>query len=215
MCPLSLNWKPMRPNTFDVDLDDVSLTRFLSNATGATWTLSQTTPGDGLAHQISIRNDAAVDHSAKTAILVGTDQNGVAQTETVNLPGSTLTIESTGYYLTLTSVTPSTTIGADTMDIGFVDEAATKTYPLDWCSPYAANVSVDVTGTINFTVQQTFNNVLAGETPVWVDITALASKTADTTSTAAVGATAIRLLVNSYSSGAELQMYTSQANRNT
>jgi hypothetical protein len=62
-------------------------------------------------------------------------------------------------------------------------------------------------------VQQTFANVLAGEAAVWTDITALASKTADTTSTAAVGATAIRLLINSYSSGAELQMYTSQSTR--
>jgi hypothetical protein len=53
--------------------------------------------------------------------------------------------------------------------------------------------------------------VLAGETPAWSSITAIASKTADTVSTAAIGATAIRIIVNSYSSGAELQMYTSQA----
>lgn len=204
----------MRPNVFDVDLDDVSLTRFASNVTGATWTLSQTTPGDGLAHQISIRNDSATDHTGKTATLVGTDQNGNALTEVVTLPDNAATVESTGYFLTLTSVTPSETIGADTMDIGFVDEVSTRTYPIDWCSPYACNISVDVTGTINFTVQQTFSSVLTGETPVWVDITALASKTADTTSTATIGATAIRLLVNSYSSGAELQMYTTQPNRN-
>lgn len=203
----------MRSNLIDVDLDDVSLTRFASNVTGASWTLAQTTPGDGLAHQISIRNDSATDHTGKTATLVGTDQNGVAQTESIALPDNGATVESTGYYLTLTSVTPSETIGADTMDIGFVDEISTKTYPIDRCSPYACNVSVDVTGTINFTVQETFSDVLGGVAPSWVNITALASKTADTTSVASVGATAIRLLVNSYSSGAELQMYTSQAFR--
>ena len=201
----------MRPNLMDLDPDDVSLTRFLSNATGATWTLTNTTPGDALAHQISIRNDSGTDHSGKTADLVGTDPDGDAQTETLNLPAGAATVESTKYWLTLASVTPSATIGADTMDIGFVDELSSHTYPIDYRSPYACNISVDVTGTINFTVQETFANVLAGTAAVWVNITALASKTADTTSTASVGATAIRLVVNSYTDTAELQMYTSQA----
>lgn len=201
----------MRPNMIDLDMADANLTGFASNVTGASWTLAATAATDGLAHQVSIRNDAAVDHSGKTATLVGTDVNGKALTEVVTLPGASATVESAGYFKTLTSITPSATIGTDTMDIGWVDEVESVTYPIDWRSPYAMNITVDVTGTINFTVQQTFVNVLNGETPVWSDISALAAKTADTTSTAAVGATAIRILVNSYSSGAELQMYTSQA----
>jgi hypothetical protein len=203
----------MRPNTVDIDVADASLTGFAEDVTGAAFILTATEATDGLAHQVSIRNDSATDHSGKTVTLVGTDPNGAALTEIVTAPGTSATVESTGYFRTLTSATPSATIGADTFDIGWVDEVATATYPLDWRSPYAANVSVDVTGTIDFTVQQTFVNVLAGETPVWVNITALASKTADTTSTAAVGATAIRTLVNSYSSAAELQVYISQATR--
>lgn len=202
----------MRPQIIDIDVADASLTGFLSNATGASWTLTTTATTDGLAHQVSIQNDTANDHSAKTVVLTGTDANGVVQTETVNLPGISATIESTKYFKTLTSpLVPSATIGVDTMDIGWVDEVSSITYPLDWRSPYACNIHVDVTGTIDFTVQQTFANVLDGEAPVWTDISALAAKTADTTSTAAVGATAIRIIVNSYSSGAELQMYTSQA----
>jgi hypothetical protein len=203
----------MRPNIIDIDVADASLTGFAEDVTGAAFTLTATAATDGLAHQVSIRNDSVTDHAGKTVTLIGTDQNGKALTEDVTGPGTSATVESTGYFLTLTSATPSETIGEDTFDIGWVDEVSTITYPLDWRSPYAANISVDVTGTINFTVQQTFANVLAGETPVWVDISALASKTADTTSTASIGATAIRLLVNSYSSGAELQMYTSQATR--
>lgn len=200
----------MKPNVIDVDVADASLTGFLSNATGATWTLTTTTPTDGLAHQVSIKNDTANDHSAKTAILTGTDANDAVLTETVNLPAGSATVESTGYFKTLTTVVPSATIGADTMDIGWVDEVSTQTYQIDWPSPYACNISVDVTGTIDFTVQETFVDI-QNVAPVWVNISALASKTADTTSTAAVGATAIRLIVNSYSTGAELQMYTSQA----
>jgi hypothetical protein len=203
----------MRPNIVDLDVADASLTGFAEDVDGAAFTLTATAATDGLAHQVSIRNDSVTDHSGKTVTLVGTDPNGAALTEVVTAPGTSATVESTGYFLTLTSATPSATIGADTFDIGWVDEVATATYPIDWRSPYACNISVDVTGTIDFTVQQTFANVLAGEAPVWVNITALASKTADTTSAAAVGATAIRLLINSYSSGAELQMYTSQSTR--
>lgn len=200
----------MRPSTIDIDVADASLTGFASNVTGATFTITTSAPTDGLAHQVSILNDTANDHSGKTVTLVGTDADGDALTEVVTGPGVSATVESTGYFKTLTSATPSATIGADTFDLGWVDEVASHTYPLDWRSPYAANISVDVTGTLNFTVQQCFQNVLAGEAPIWENITALASKTADTTSTATIGATAIRVILNSYSSGAELQVYTTQ-----
>jgi hypothetical protein len=204
----------MRPNVIDIDVADASLTGFASNMTGAgPWTMTTTTPTDGLAHQVSVRNDSITDHAAKTLVLTGTDQNGKVQTESMAAPGTSATVESTKYFLTLTSVTVSATIGADTFDFGWVDEVSSITYPIDWCSPYACNIHVDITGTIDYTVQQTFTNVLAGEAPVWTDITAFAAKTADVSSTAAVGATAIRCIVNSYSSGAELQMYTSQASR--
>ena len=195
----------------DIDVDDADLTGFASNVTGATFTITTTATTDSLAHQVSIRNDTANDHSGKTVTLVGTDANGKALTEVVTGPAGSATVESTGYFKTITSATPSATIGADTFDIGWVDEVASVTYPIDYLSPYACNIHVDVTGTIDFTVQQTFADVLAGTAAVWTSISALASKTADTTSTAAVGATAIRVIVNSYSSGGELQMYTSQA----
>ena len=202
----------MRPHMYDVDVADASLTGFASNVAGASFTLTATAATDGLAHQVSIKNDSVTDHSGKTVTLVGTDPEGRALTEVVTAPGTSATVESTKYFKTLTSATPSATIGADTFDIGWVDEVATATYPLDSKSPYAANIHVDVTGTLDFTVQQCFGNVYElGQAAVWSDITALAAKTADTTSTAAVGATAVRLLVNSYSSGAELQMYISQA----
>lgn len=201
----------MRPNVIDIDVADASLTGFASNVSGAAFTLTATAATDGLAHQVSIRNDSVTDHSGKTVTLVGTDPDGKALTEVVTGPGTSATVESTGYFLTLTSATPSATIGSDTFDIGWVDEVSSHTYPVDRCSPYACNIHVDVTGTIDFTVQETYADVLGGTAPVWSNITALASKTADTTSTAAIGATAIRIIINSYSSGAELQMYTSQS----
>jgi hypothetical protein len=200
----------MRPKTIDIDVANASLTGFASNVTGAAFTITTNATTDGLAHQVSILNDSATDHSAKTVTLVGTDANGKALTEVVTGPNTSATVESAGYFKTLTSATPSATIGADTFDIGWVDEVASQIIPLNWRSSEAANISVDVTGTINFTVQETFVDIQT-QTPVWVDITALASKTADTTSVATVGATAVRIIVNSYSSGAELQVYMSQA----
>ena len=200
----------MRPNTLDIDVADASLTGFASNVTGAAFTLTANAATDGLAHQVSIRNDSVTDHAGKTVTLVGTDPNGMALTEVVTGPGTSATVESTGYFLTLTSATPSATIGADTFDIGWVDEVASHTYPIDWRATNPCAIHVDVTGTVNYTVQETYVNVLAGETPVWTDITAFSAKTADVAGTATVGATAIRTVVNSYSSGAELQVYTSQ-----
>jgi hypothetical protein len=203
----------MRPNTIDIDVADANLTGFASNVTGASFTITTNATTDGLAHQVSIRNDSATDHSGKTVTLVGTDANDNALTEVVTAPGSSATVESSGYFKTLTSATPSATINADTFDIGWVDEVASHTYPIDWRSDAACNISVDVAGTIDFTVQETFVDVLGGTAPIWVNISALAAKTQDTTSSATVGATAIRVIVNSYSSGAELQVYTTQPTR--
>jgi hypothetical protein len=202
----------MRPNVIDIDVADASLTGFASNITGAgPWTTFSATT-DGLAHQVSLRNDSATNYAGQTFTIVGLNEDGDSQSEAVTGPGGTATVESALYFSSITSITASGAgIGADTIDVGWVDEVSSQTYPLDWRSPYSANITVDVTGTIDFTVQQTFVDVLGGVAPVWSAITALASKTADTTSTAAVGATAIRVIVNSYSSGAELQMYTTQA----
>ena len=202
----------MRPNTIDIDVADASLTGFRSNITGAgPWVPTTTTPTDGLAHQISIRNDSVTDYSGQTFTAVGTDANGKAISEAITGPGNGATVESTLYYKTYTLLTASGAgISTDTFDLGWVDEVASITYPIDFYSPYACAIQVDVTGTIDFTVQETFVNVLTGDAAIWSNISALASKTADTASVATIGATAIRVIVNSYSSGAELQMYTSQ-----
>lgn len=206
----------MRPFVLDIDVADASLTGFGSNVTGAAFVLTATAATDGLAHQVSIRNDSITDHSGKTVTLVGTDADGKAQTEVVTAPGTSATVESTLYFKTLTSATPSATIGADTFDIGWVDEVASITYALDWKSDLGATLAINVTGTIDYTVQETFDRVqTAGVDPqqevAWFPISALTAKTTDLVAAATVGATAVRLLVNSYSSTAELQMNVNQS----
>lgn len=138
-----------------------SLTGFLSNATGATWTLSSTTVSDGLAHKVTIRNDTGNDHSGKTVALVGTDANGRPQTETLTGPAGGATVTSTKYFKSLTGATPSATIGADTFDIGYAADAVSPTLtPLSVRLDGGFNVgfgcSVD-SGTPTYSVQQTYD----------------------------------------------------------
>lgn len=168
------------------------------------------------ARRLAVVSDGA--DSGITFTVVGTDADGYALTEVITGPAAT-TVESVGYFKTVTSVT-SSGAGAGNITVGTVDEIATQTIPVRWMAEYGATVNVDVTGTINFTVQETFDDVLRGGkyppqsatvNSQWLAITALTTKTADTTGATTRGATAIRLVVNSYSSGAELQMNVNHA----
>jgi len=186
-------------------------TYFLSNATGATWTLTNTSTPDSIAHQVSIKNDSATDHSDKTALLTGTDENGVAQTETVTLPTGSATVESTKYFKTLTSIVPSATIGADTMDIGYVDEISTNWFQLDHAKKRkTVAFNIIIAGTINYTVQQTLQNIqTTGRDSVnWLnhDDTSLVSATTSQNGNYDFTPSAMRIIINSYSSGATLQV---------
>lgn len=205
----------MRPDIHSYTPAAANLTGFLSNATGpagAGWALTATEAADGLAHLVTIRNDSATNHSAKTAVLTGTDADGKAQTETVNLPNNAATVTSTKYFKTLTTVVPSATIGADTMDIGWSAVAISPTYPLEYPSAFACNIYADISGTIDFTIQQSFANIQTDSTYLtsFSAIAALAAKTADTAGQTNIGATAVRVLINSVTAGATISMYTSQ-----
>lgn len=197
-----------RPKRITVDVADASLTGFASNVTGASFTLTTTATTDGLAHQVSIKNDSATDHSGKTVTLVGTDADGRAQTEVVTGPGSSATVESSKYFATLTSATPSATIGSDTFDIGWVDEVASQTFPVNWRASQIS-VALTVTGTVNYTLQQIFQKVedssIADQSAyTWsnsTDSNVVAATTSQIT-TFDKPITAIRLIFNSYSSGA-------------
>ena len=211
----------MRPKQLDFDPANADLTGFASNVTGAAFTITTTATTDGLAHQVSIRNDTANDHSGKTVTLVGTDADGRAQTEVVTGPAGSATVESTKYFKTLTSATPSATIGADTFDIGWVDEFASQMIPLNWRSNTPATIQVVVTGTINFDVEATLQD-FRGDTSapftfadqedlMWFNDANFTAKTASLTDDLALpGYRAIRVVVNSYTDTAELQVFITQ-----
>lgn len=210
----------MMPRRFKVDLDPANTSNivFANGAEGATFTLTANTNPDGLAHVVTITGEEAVDHSLKTCVLVGTDADGRAQTETVNLPNGTATVTSTKHFLTLTSATPSATTGTDGMDIGCGDDIVSVTYPLNHWSDVAAPCLVEVTGTINYDVELTFDppnrpkefTWTDQSTPVWVNSTNMTNKTASLFSTLDVGAYAARFRINTYTDTAEIQGWISQ-----
>lgn len=150
------------------------MTGFASNVTGATWALSATDSGDSLAHKVTIRNDAATDHTGKTITLTGTDANGKPQTETLAGPNNAATVTSAGYYLTLTSVTVSATIGADTFDIGYSAASSSPSYYVPNQQIPGFNIGFGcrvVSGSPTYTVQQTYDGV------AWYDHASVAGET--------------------------------------
>ena len=112
---------------------------------------------------------------------------------------------------------PSATIGADTRDIGWVDEFSSKTITLDHYSQNAATIQVTVTGTIGFDVETTlkdpFSSTITDQSTLeWLNDANFTAKTASLANNLAItGARAIRFVVNSYTDTAELQAYLAQS----
>lgn len=133
---------------------------FASNVTGATWTLTTSTITNGMAHQVTIRNDAVTDHSGKTALITGF--YGIYPiTETVTLPAGSATVKSTKYFTSITSIVPSATIGTDTMDIGICEISITTFIKNNWrgdnqgiCTSLVSGVTA-----IDYTIQFTRSRV--------------------------------------------------------
>lgn len=198
------------------DPANANLTGFASNVTGAgPWTMTATSSGDSLAHQVSVRNDSATNHSAKTLTLTGTDANGRAQTETMAAPGTSATVESTKYFLTLATVAVSATIGSDTFDVGWVDEWTTPSIPLNWRVNAGSYWFLDVTGTISLDVDFAIQDVEGTDeaSVKWVVVSSsLDDETADSTAFVSIGAgyVAARVRCNSYTDTAEVTVYAVQ-----
>ena len=213
----------MKPFEIDVDLETADLDGLASavdSSTAAAISLDGAlisggtfTSADGLGRIIVIIDQSSDTQTDITFSVVGTDAQGNAITEVITGPASGATVASTKYFKTVSSITPSAAQGgSETVDVGTRGttlSAVSKCYPLNFRDSVAPVVSVNVTGTLNFTVQQTYsdllNNTDASGTIIWEDVTALASKTADTTASLGVGAHGVRIVINTYSTGAELQ----------
>lgn len=150
-------------------LIDADQDYFANNVTGASWTISTNATPNGEAYKIAILNNSATNHSTKTATIVGLDADGKTQNEILSLPAGSETVYSAKYYSSVISITPSATIGADTMDIGTSSYFASKTFCLS--TNKTASIGFDlVSGNIHSnTGQCTYNN--NSDTPyIWQNL---------------------------------------------
>jgi len=201
----------MRPKRKTYTPAAVDTDGIVAAATGATTPLTQarTSAGDGLAHQLNITSAANL--SGITFTITGTDADGVTQTEAIAGPNAT-TIETTNYFLTVSSVAISATLGANTVDIGWVDEFVTPSLRLDTYRNYVG-AEVIVTGTIDYTVQATLSDMRIRSEGAfqWSDCVDaeidLIAITAGVQWAFEPIPQAMRLKANSYSSGAVLNLY--------
>lgn len=196
----------MRPKLISYTPAAIFADGFKAGATGASTTLTATTAADNLAHKVTLASTANL--SGITMTLTGANADGKAQTEAIAGPNNN-TVTSTKYFLTLTSVTFSATLGANTMDIGWAATAISKTYPVDRYSHDPVSLDVQITGTINLTIQETLANVQAetGYLTSFTAVAALTGITGNTKSTIMGKASAFRLLVNAVTAGATVSIY--------
>lgn len=178
------------------------------NSTGAATAPTTTATSDGLAHQVTLVAPVQATLAGITFTIVGTDADGKAKTETGLVgPASGATVTSTGYFKTVLTIQPSATMGALVVSVGVAAPSLTPTIPLDWRSIVAAMHQVDISGTINYTMQETMDLLYsaASDTLSWGSLTsAFSAKTADVTGVGLLGATGARVLINTVTNGATL-----------
>lgn len=186
-------------------------------STGAATAPTTTATTDLLAHLVTFTSPVQGTLAGITFTIVGTDQDGHVMTETgIVGPASNSTVTSLTHFKTIVTVQPSATMGGLVVSIGIAAESVSPCIPLEWRSYAAAAETVAVTGTINFSVEETYASPFLPDTTStdllpWVALTALASKVATTSATGTIGTQAIRLKTNTVTNGATLTWYITQA----
>ena len=94
--------------------------------------------------------------SAKTITIVGTDVNGSPQTEVITGPNAT-TGQTNMDFKTVTSMTISSA-AAGALTVGTSGVASSRWIRLDEWSPHQTGLQIVVNGTVNYTVQQCFQD---------------------------------------------------------
>lgn len=203
----------MRPKYLSFTPADEDTDGIANDLTGAgPWTPNVASSiSDGLAHQLSLSSSANL--SGIDITIVGTDADGQAVTETRAGPNNN-TVETAAFFASVSSITAASTLGANTMDVGWVDEFVSETIPLEvYLRGQTVNCQVNLTGTANFDIEDTMDDIRASSSPppsqedyVWLNDANFTNKSASLSAPLAVVARAIRLCVNSYSSGAVLEL---------
>lgn len=178
------------------------------NSTGAATAVTTTATTDGLAHQVTLTSPVQATLAGVTFTIVGTGPDGNAKTETGLVgPASNATVTSTGYFKTVSTIQPSATMGALVVSVGIAAPSLTPAISLEWRSIVGAQHQVEITGTINYTLQETLDGMqnASSDTLSWSSLSsAFSAKTATVTGQGLIGVTGARVLINSVTNGATL-----------
>lgn len=153
---------------------------------------------------------AAADESGVTFTITGTSYNGRVQSETIAGPNVT-TAQSVLDYKTVTSVAISGA-AAGAITVGTNGVASSRWLRLDGWAFAQVGLQVDVSGTINYTVQQTFDDPNDPTSPVspasviWANSgdSAVVAKAVDAQSFYAYAPAFIKITANSGTGSAKL-----------
>ena len=177
-------------------------------STGAATAVTTPATSDGLAHLVTLTSPVQATLAGVTFTITGTDSDGGAKTETgIVGPASASTVTSSTYFASITSITPSATMGGLVVSVGIAAPSITPTLIVEYRSIVAAMHDIDVTGTVNYTMQEAFENMfnMRDETADWGPYSAaFTSKTAAVAGAGQVGAFGCRLLFNSVTNGASV-----------
>ncbi len=148
--------------------------------------------------QRQVELESAADMSGITFAIVGTDEQNRPITETIVGPNAGVSATLLDFF-TVTSITPSGTIGSD-VEGGTNAIGGSIPIPVDInLTPTSIGLGLIVTGTVNVTVQHTFDSPWNGASTIlnWFDHPTLAGVTADDDGNLAFPPQAVRLLTNS------------------
>lgn len=199
----------------DVDDDGVFQNQTLGGAgsftlNGAGVTSGEWVTPDLFAKQIGFASTGNISGVTFTVSGYQDKNKTIAISEQLAGPNNN-TVETTNYFYSIQSISAGGAVGTNTK-AGPVDEAISQIIPIkrsysDKCERQVG-LSFIATGTINYTVQQTNDDVqsLTDRTFNWLDSddTNVVSATASKNSNYIAVPQAMRVKINSYSSGAEL-----------
>ena len=199
----------------DVDDDGVFQNQTLGGAgsftlNGAGVTSGQWVTPDLFAKQIGFASTGNISGVNFTISGYEDRNKTILISETIAGPNNN-TVETTNYFYSIQSISASGAVGTNTK-AGPVDEAISQIIPIKRSysdkSERQVGLTFIVTGTINYTVQQTNDDVqsLTDRTFNWLDSddTNVVFATASNNSNYIAIPQAMRVKINSYSTGAEL-----------
>ena len=196
----------MRPKSTGYTLSAASAAGFMTTVVltgaGPNFTTIAGAPSDGIGHLVSVTSGANV--AGITFTITGTDSNGNVITNTVTGVNAN-TVNGTKYFKTVTSVSISSTLAANTASVGWTAAAATPVYPTDQYKLTGPLVGIALDGsTVTWTAQYTNTPAYAPEDLSTMDdwyTLGTASSTTNIATSAPSGTTAVRVLVVSHTNG--------------